>query len=162
MSGQSESKKDSKTPLEQIDEILQSYEKKMRIELTHKYDINSYLNMDRAQLEALTPHQCLEIATYLSSYLIQLQREINRETARVNWCTANINLIVGQYLKDYTDFKYEAKVLQIINDSSTARKLELIKIAAQTRIDSLAYIPNRIDFFIKTLTSLGNAKQYKV
>lgn len=162
MSGQEELMTGSHKKLAELNKILDEYENGLHLNLSDEYEVNQYLNMKKDQLEALTPIQCAEIATYLSNYLIYLQQQVNRENAKVNWASSNIKLIIGKYITQYNDFKYEAKVAQIIHENETANLLEKIRIAAQTRVDSLAYIPNRIDFFVKTLTNLANVKAYKV
>lgn len=162
MSGESESKKDLSSKLDQVNKVLDEYEKSFKINFVNNDEIDEYLQIKKSQLEALTPIQCHEIAVCLSNHLMYLQKELNRQTAIFNWANSNLNTIIGRHLNDYDDFKYEAKVLRIISEYDTAKKLDELKQAVQLRVDTLSYLPQRIEFFIKTLNNLGNTKAYKV
>lgn len=162
MSGDEESKKGLNSKLDSVNRVLDEYEKSFKINFVQNDEVEEYLQMNKAQLESLTPVQCHEIAACLSNYLMYLQKELNRQTAIFNWANSNLNTIIGRHLQEYDDFKYEAKVLQIINEYDSAKKLDDLKQAVQLRMDTLSYLPQRIEFFIKTLNNLGNAKAYKV
>lgn len=147
--------------LAKLNKMLDEYENHVQFKTRGGFEVENYLSMTKAQLEAMTPSQCGEIAAYLSAYSIYLQQQINRETAKAQWAESNVKLLLGRLIQEFDDYAYEAKKVQAIRSSETATKLEKLRIVAQARVTALNYLPSRIEFFCKTLLALQNSKAYK-
>lgn len=147
--------------LAKLNKMLDEYEQSVQFKIHGGFEVDEYLSMSKAQLEALTPTQCCEVAAYLSAYSIYLQKQINRETAKSQWAESNLKLLLGRLIQEFDDYAYEAKKVQAIRSSEVATKLEKLRIISQARVTTLNYLPSRIEFFCKTLLSLQNAKAYK-
>lgn len=141
--------KTSKEELEKWDNILDEYETSIGIP---KYtnnsmssdELNMYLQMDRSQIEKLSPEDCAQIALRLSQFAFHTQRTLNREIARFNWAEETIKDVIADELNSYKGYGFVEKSIQAIKHNDKANSLNAIKKYAKQRIDRLSYISGNI------------------
>lgn len=141
--------KTSKEELEKWDNILDEYETSIGIP---KYannsmssdELNMYLQMDRTQIEKLSPEDCAQIALRLSQFAFHTQRTLNREIARFNWAEETIKDVIADELNSYKGYGFVEKSIQAIKHNDKANSLNAIKKYAKQRIDRLSYISGNI------------------
>ena len=81
--------KPAKERLEYVDKALDEYEKSCGLPIIKspgtEDELNTYLTMNRDEMEKLTPENCAEISARLAQFAFYLQRLHNREKARHIW-----------------------------------------------------------------------------
>lgn len=142
--------------LDNLDRDLDKYCKKIGVsDILPPSDINFYLNLQPDQIAAMSPEQCSEAAYMLFRFSLHLQREQNRHLSRKLWADANIRILVGRQLSNYSKFdKYEQKLAAIITSDSSVRSLS--KIALEEEIYS-----NEINFLSKTISHMAEILKKK-
>ena len=123
--------KSAKERLENIDKVLDEYEKSVGLPVCTapgpESELNEYLTMNRGQMEKLTPEDCAGISYRLIQFGFYLQRLYNREKSRMIWAKQQLTEIVSKDVGNYDKFmKYETKVASIIKDNSYAFNLQKI------------------------------------
>jgi hypothetical protein len=141
--------KTAKEELQYWDTILDEYEKSISIPLysassLSESELNSYLSMNRDNIEKLTPEDCAQIAYRLAQFAFHIQRTLNREIARYNWSDESIKETIADEVNSYKGYGYIEKSLQAIKHNDKANSLNSIKKYAKQRIDRLSYIANNV------------------
>lgn len=112
-------------------------------------------NMDAAELG--------EISYFLSNYSLYIQKESNREIAKKNWASANLNKIVANNSSGFSQYmKYEEKVCNICNTNSAALELNKIIVACSTKIDELTGVADKLNSMAYRLDELHKTKRKMV
>jgi hypothetical protein len=152
--------------MDTINQALDEYERSLSLPLSYppalEEEISKYFNMDRKEINSLTPADCAEIAYRLQSYAFFLSRTLNKEIARIRWAKAELNKCAAnegnhrEIQKIYGDFDYKLNVLAKYNDPMT--KLIRIKDYAELRKDRLDGLARHIDALARTLKDNQIAK----
>jgi hypothetical protein len=155
--------KTSKEELQYWDGILDEYEKTLGLSsysptLLPETELNSYLSMNRDELEKLTPEDCAQIAYRLAQFAFHIQRTINREIARYNWAEENIKETIADEINTYKGYGYIEKSQQAIKHNDKASSLNNIKKYAKQRTDRLSYLANNIKNLSDILLSVQKTK----
>lgn len=155
--------KTSKEELQYWDGILDEYEKTLGIALYSptllpETELNSYLSMNRDELEKLTPEDCAQIAYRLAQFAFHIQRTINREIARYNWTEETIKETIADEINTYKGYGYIEKSQQAIKHNDKASSLNSIKKYAKQRTDRLSYLANNIKNLSDILLSVQKTK----
>ena len=159
MSGEQELKTSTSPADEELkkwDRILDEYETRTGLmPFIHDYtntEAMSVLNMDRRQIENLTPADCGAASLVLNELAFHIQRAYNREMARVNWSDSTIKSILATEVNSYKGYSYAERLQQAIRGNSHARKLWKINLYAKQRADRLNFlsssINNRVEIFL--------------
>ena len=154
--------KTAKEELEKWDSILDEYEQSIGLP---KYngslssdELNGYLDMDRSQIEKLSPEDCIQISLRLAQFSLHVQRTSNRETARHNWADETIKEVIADEINNYKGYGYIEKSMQAIKHNERASNLNSIKKYAKQRMDRLSYIANGIKNLSDILVSVHKTK----
>lgn len=155
--------KSTKEELTYWDDILDEYEnslglpKYVTVALSES-ELNSYLTMDRQQIEKLTPEDCAQISYRLSQFAFHIQRTINREIARHNWAEETTKETIADDINNYKGYGYIEKSYQAIKHNDKAFGLNKIKKYAKQRIDRLSYLANNIKNLSDIILSIQRMK----
>jgi hypothetical protein len=160
-SGSKESDKpDIMVRMEKIVAVLDEYESSKGLKaIVVPTEVDKFLNLDEAGLNKLSSEECGNGAYLLDRMAYYIQREINKEHARITWANGTLDSLLVKTLDNYSAFKTEDKMKQAIQDNDVARKVNSIKILAQQRIDRLNYLPSRIAAMAAKLDSLQLSKR---
>lgn len=122
-----------------------------------------YLNLSPDQLSKLSAEECGEGAYLLSQYSEYIQREINKQTAILDWADHYINKLVYPKLNDYGDgfVKFEYKIACAIKENPLAKELSEIKVKASTHLTSLRELPYKIEKRADRLAALQVTRRKK-
>jgi len=151
--------------IKKVEGFLQKYaeercifeNKKLNVE-----EIHGYMQMDRQELRALSADDCGEIAYLLGQLALEIQREVNKQTAIEQWLEAQINKTVADLVTNYKIFSYEGQKHAAIKDNEYARKCQDTKMNAIVRIKQLNYMSQEIKNLSGILMDIRQTKmRYK-
>jgi hypothetical protein len=146
----------AKDQLEKWDKILDEYESSVGLSAFSGSYINNeakkLLNMNRNEIEKLSPQDCAASALILNELSFHVQRAYNREIARVNWAEQTVKEVVANEVSNYKGYSYQERLFQAIKNNEHARTLSKIKKYAKQRSDRLSFLSsglnNRADIFL--------------
>lgn len=122
-------------------------------------DISGYLQMSRREIESLTPEVAATMAHEINLSIFHLQKTINRNMARLNWCKSTLNGVFGQLARDYSHiYGWEEKKSTIIYDDTYAERLYIRTIEYQSRVDSLYNITDTLKGIAGSLKNIQYLK----
>lgn len=142
--------KTAKEELQYWDKILDEYEQSISLPVysntygVTEQEINTYLSMNRDEIEKLSPEDCAQISYRLAQFAFHVQRSINREIARQNWAEDAMKETIADEINNYKGYGYLEKSLQAVKHNDKAQALNNIKRYAQQRTDRLSYIANNL------------------
>jgi hypothetical protein len=126
----------------------------------HNY-VEKYINMPQEEMRRLEQSECAEAGLILTRYAGYVQECYNKELSRLNWAEAEIRRAItpelNQYNKAYQTYE-ERKALAIAGNEYTAR-LEELRTWAQTLVDRLAFMAQRIDAIARAYFNLQQSKR---
>jgi|ETNvirenome_6_85_1030632.scaffolds.fasta_scaffold71466_2 hypothetical protein len=145
----------------EIDQLLNDYDERLCLKhITHSPEVEKILTISYVELKALSAERCGECAVLLAQYGIFVQKEINRQTAKMKWAEKGIHIMAAKYGKNYSQYmKFEEKQATIISDNSAAFKLHKLKQISQAIVDELSYITSRINTMGQSFIELQNTKR---
>ena len=155
--------KTAKEELQDWDNLLDDYESgiglpKYTSGVLPESELNTYLSMNRDELEKLTPEDCGQISYRLGQFSFHIQRTLNRELARHNWSDDTIKIIIADEINNYKGYGYIEKSLQAIKHNEKAQTLNKIRVYAKQRSDRLSYLANSIKSLSDILLSIQKTK----
>jgi hypothetical protein len=134
----------AKQKLSKLDEILDELLKSYGISplTSANSDVTQLLSLSRLEVNKMTAEECSEASYMLRSFAFNLQKEYNREIARVHWANEQIDKVVCKEIEQFDKYaKYDQKRALAIANNSYAYRLNEISIYASARarrIESLA------------------------
>lgn len=139
---------------------INSYYKRMSLNVEPNESIREYLNMTQAQLRSLSSEECGEISYILSQYSLYIQKEYNFQKSQHNWAVSLISYLVAKEGKNYGKYvKFEEKVNAFASENSYGNKLNKIIVETKEYIDSLDFISGRINQMANALIELQQTKR---
>jgi len=158
--------KTAKEELQDWDVLLDEYESgiglpKYSSGLLPETELNTYLSMNRDELEKLTPEDCGQISYRLGQFAFHIQRTINREIARNNWADDTIKVVIADDINNYKGYGYVEKANQAIKHNDKAQSLNKIRIYSKQRTDRLSYLANSVKNLSDILLSIQKIKMVK-
>ena len=155
--------KTAKERMENIDRILDEYEKSVGLPTANspgpESELNEYLTMDRGQIEKLTPEDCSEISFRFTQFAFYLQRIQNREKSRMIWAKQQLTEIVSKDVGNYDKFmKFDMKVAAIIKDNSYAFSLQKIVTYCDQRSQRIELLALALKNMSDSISNVRSAK----
>lgn len=153
----------TKEEVQYWDSILDEYENSLGLSkytasFLPESELNTYLSMNREQLEKLSPEDCAQIAYRLAQFAFHMQRTINRELARHSWAEESIKEVIADEINNYKGYGYIEKAGQAIKHNDKASGLNNIKKYAKQRIDRLSYLANNLKHLSDIILSVQKTK----
>lgn len=163
--GVSESKEDKTASQRwnELNNILDEYEKSIQLKLKINNDIEEVLNLSRAELQSASAEECGENSYLLAQYAAYIQKEYNRHSAKYKWATQVSEIYIAKRAKEYGDkyTKFEEKCARVLENDSYAQSLINLKIKAETRMEDLSFLATRINTMGSMLEELQKTKRSK-
>lgn len=145
----------------ELDKLLDEYEKNASLSITKPQEHEKYMNLTYEEIKAMPPDECGIGVYILERYAAYLQKQINRENARIGWCRENIKRILSQYIDSYSPYKkYDEREQLALKESEAAGKLESLRQYAQARLDRLAFLPGKINLISAALLNVQKTKTF--
>lgn len=161
MSGQAESKAVDER-LKEAESILNEYDSRFLVnKLIVNPEVDNILEMKQNELRALSREDCFNYAFILAQFAAALQKEHNRQYAKLKWANHNLDIVVGSEYANYGDkfTKYEVKKILIIEDNIYAKTLNKIILDAITKLEEFNFISTRISNMSDILKEYGKGKK---
>lgn len=109
-------------------------------------------------LRGLDPVKLNEYAVTIAVYSTYLTMEFNRYVTERNWCESNIEHIIGRELENVEGYGYQEKSHKIRSLHPEAIKLDEKKLLAQTKIDYISNVSQKLQFLCEMLKNLAYSK----
>jgi hypothetical protein len=162
MNGQAQLKTEEKW--KQAEEILNDYSKSLGLSsISLNNESEKALNLTGDEIKKLTPEE-ISIQSYiLAHYATFLQKEINRQSAKLKWANHNIGIVVAKVGSNYGDkwVKYDERKMLVIGDNEYAKILSDIALQATVRVEELSFLSSRISAMSEILDELHKTKKWK-
>lgn len=151
------------TDIKRWDELLDEYERQVGLPKYTEFGgnetmIESYLSLNRNQIEALNAEDCAAISYELEAYAFFIQRSINRQSSRINWAKDTARKIVIDKINQYKG-SFSQQEIAAIKDNDAANTLYKIAMHAQGRVDRLYYLSKGISSLAERLTNIQFLKR---
>jgi len=154
----------AKEQLDKLDSVLDEYEYSLGLpKFNHEFHDDTakkYLQLSRDQIEKLTPEQCSEAALLLSSLAFHIQRNYNREIARVNWADRTLKITLAGREQAYKG-SWESQFNQAAKEDGYTTKISDIKRYAQQRADRINYLSSSIKNVSDIFINVQKSKAFK-
>jgi hypothetical protein len=122
-------------------------------------DIDAMLHIlssgDIGKLDSVT------LAAYcvkLSCYAAYLTTELNRHETAIKWAESNIRILLGQHVRNLTDYTYQEKMTFFIANNEDAAKFERIRVLAESKLNTLRNVDQRIQFITQMVQNLAKER----
>jgi len=160
MNGDEDSNKQSAKELAaRVDRMLEEYECSLGIKNKNPHiAAEKYFELSHEEIMKMSGEQCHEGAVILAQFSFFLQRSINVELGRVNWCNNLIDRTICQAMKSYNSPTAMERKMLAIRENDFALSLEKLKNAAQSKSDRLNYLSSKVDGLSLRFADLGQAK----
>lgn len=159
-SGNKELKTDDR--LKETEQILDEYDKKF---LVNKFGVNdeveNILGFKQELLAVLSRDDCFHYSLLLAQFALALQKEVNRQHAKLAWAKHNLDVVIGKEQSNYGDkyTKYELKKVMVINDNEYAKALNKIILDATMKIEEFNFLSARVNNMSEILKEYGKSKR---
>jgi hypothetical protein len=147
--------------LNKLNEILNEYDKLHGILIQRKPEAEQFLNLEYSEIKKLSGDDCGEMALILGNYSAYLQKEQNRQSAIVKWCESVIDITIGKSISSYkTNYQtFEELKLLAVQGNSYTKKLNELRIKAQSRLSEIYGMSSKIDSYVEILIELQRTRR---
>lgn len=163
MSGESLSAADK---LKKWDEVLDDYEKSISVPKIQppgtEDELNNYLTMNRDHIEKLSHEDCGIIIVRLAQFATYIQRNCNREKARVTWAKMQLRDSIAMEVSGYKGYSYDERAAQAIKNNTYAAAINRIIAFAESRYERLYNLSTSIHNLAEFIKNLQYSKRKNV
>lgn len=147
----------------QAEQILNDYSQSIgTTAIAYNNESEKSLNLKSEDLKKLTPEEISIHAYTLAHYASFVQKEINRQNAKLKWANHNLNLVIAKVGAKYGDkwTKYDERRVMVASDNEYAKILYDITLQAGIRVSELDFLSSRISAMSDLLNELHKTKKY--
>lgn len=142
--------------------IISHYVKKVGLgKIQIDNEVENILSLSKAEIRRMSPEECGEAAFLIAKESMYVQLEINRISADINWCENYIFFLISETIDSaggrYTPFEYRKPIA--IKQNDVALQLQTAINNAKLQLESIAYVPSRLQSIEKTLLELQHTKR---
>jgi hypothetical protein len=147
--------------LEEVTAVLDKYTGQHGLNIRGNNLSEKYMNLTTNDMQHMGPEELGEAAYVLSNYALYLQKEVNHQQAIVVWCKDNLDYILADKADQYGGqfCPHAERKLLAIKDSEIARELYKVQMHAKMRVETLSFMPSRIEALSKKLEELQQTKR---
>jgi hypothetical protein len=148
--------------LAEAENLLNDYDARFLVnKIQVNIEVDEILGYTSEIIRTLDRIACFEKAFVLAQFSASLQKEINRQSARLKWSQHNLNLVVAKEYNNYgSEFvKYEVKVGMVCHGNDYAKILYRIILDAETKIEEFSFLAGRVGSMSDILKELGKSKR---
>lgn len=144
-----------------LEEILDEYTKSLKLNINLNPKIDEYLNLSFEQLRNLSYEDIAAINVIISGYAGYLQKEENRHKGKAAWAESIVQLTAADKVNNYKkDFQtYEERKLLCIIDNSYMKKMNELRIKAETRYNEIRDMAKQINKYSDAIKDLVLSKR---
>jgi len=123
-------------------------------------EVEQLLSQDIGEMK-LTAELYGEKALKLSQFSFFLQKQINKENAKIIWLNTKIDGIIGPRLRQQKAYSWEERKLSAIQEDDAAIKFNKLKIMSEMKVASLSYLGMKIDNIANKFSELQQTLRNK-
>lgn len=156
-----EEKVKAEEQMAKLEELLSEYDKSIKLVINVNPDMDKYLNFTLDQLKNMTYEDIAAINVIVAGYAIFLQKEENRHNAKAKWADNLIQLTAANKINSYKqDFQtYEERRMLCIVDNSYMKKMNELRIKAETRHNEISRMAQQINKYADAIKDLVLSKR---
>lgn len=117
------------------------------------------LELTKVQLRGLSEEDCFEGVVILQSFAFHLQRASNRSRTIVTWSDENVRAIIAPIIGTVKGWDYKEKRPLAVAQNDHARRLEILRVQYQTRLQTIDYLSSKVEQQALFLRDLGHTKR---
>lgn len=148
--------------LEEFKAALDRFEKELGLPpLKSQVDSEAtrLLELSKSELRGLTEEDCFEGAVILGGFAFHLQRAANRARSVVSWCDENVRTLIAPIVGSVKGWAYEERRPLAVAQKESARRLEVVRVQYQSRMQSIEYLSSKVEQQALFLRDLGHTKR---
>jgi hypothetical protein len=108
-------------------------------------EVKQLLNLPADAVEKMSSDECFRSAFILARYGLYLQRVVNREQAKARRAEENLKRLLAKEMPRIQAYSYEERRALAVSNSDSAKEIEKERMAAQTKLELLAFLTKRVD-----------------
>lgn len=122
--------------------------------------VDECLSLTYEQMSKMDREECCKRAYILAQYGLFIQKQINREAAKLSWLDENISRIVAKECDNYGDkfVKYEVKRDLVLANNTHAEELSTVARMCRAKMKDFEFIASNIKFMSSILIDLNSSK----
>lgn len=146
--------------LEQVNKLIESYEKKIGIpEYSAESNIDKYINLSESELHAMTPEECGYAAYTLTSFSYHVQKMYNKENSIAKWAEYQIPIVISGKTQQYNAASYEERKMLCIKENTAASSFYKLMNYSRHRAERLAFLSQKIQNISDRLIDIQSMKR---
>lgn len=162
--GKNESLKPIQELIAELDAKLEDYETQLGLPkmgpFTNENEVTKLFGMTTEDIRAMSRDEQAEAVVLLEDYQIYLQRVMNREQARIDWCNNFIDRVIAKRIMTYKGYSVDERRMQAIRDNDAATKAHEHLTNFRARLTRISFLPNRVDALARSLGFYLMRKNY--
>lgn len=146
-----------------MNRLLDEYDNRLRLGVSASpiATFEKYSTLSKDELDKFSPESCDEAALELMQYSIFLQREINRERARMNWCETYINHAVAPHWDKYDKYlPKEVKIPIIADENPLLKNVLRLRAKVAAVINSTEHLPTLVKHYADLFSGYARSKRW--
>lgn len=146
--------------LKEMQEKLRQYEASLSFSVKSEHtEATRLMTIGRSELNKMSAEDCGCAAFELIQYSIFLQKTVNYEVAAVKWLESAIDITIAPRISQYQAYGFQEKKLAAVNGDGYAKAANRLRQIAQSRVDDLQFISNKVQDLAQVLLSLQQTKR---
>ncbi len=145
-----------------LDNELDEYEKKLNIYSIAPETVTNTANKIVAEENNITkygPEECIDNAYKLAQQSFYLQKEINKQEARIHWINEQIGKRIQPRLGQQVGTTFEERKLRAISENDLAAEMQNVKNVLERRVKRISYLSVKIDSLKEILMMIYNRRK---
>lgn len=147
----------------QFDEKLDKYEKELNI--PQKFpevvkNITTQILEHESDVSKFTADESLDRAYKLSQYSFFLQKQINKENARIHFLNDEIEKLINPRLGQVLGSTFDERKKRAISENPAASSMFQVKNILERRVLRLSFLAGKIDRIQDILMQIYNRRKY--
>jgi hypothetical protein len=146
-----------------LNQLLDDYDNRLRLGVSASpiSSFEQYSTLSKDELDKYSPENCDEAALELMQYSIFLQREINRERARLNWCDAYIHNAIASQWNSYDKYiPKEIRIPMIADENPVLKTVLRLKAKITSLINSTDNLPHLVKHYADLFSGYARSKRW--
>ena len=141
----------------EIDRFLDEYNQKLHLDKVKVVDCE--LDLPRDKLFSMSLDQLDGYRWELAQYVLGLQKELNRQTARMHWAEQNLKRYSEKECSNYDGYLWQERLANVLANDSYAAKLDDFRQKCKLIYDETGFLIGRIEFMAKIAGDIAFAKR---
>lgn len=146
----------------EFEKSLDDYNKGYSLDkITINPEVENVLDLKLSIIKVLPKDECYANAFILSEFALFLQKEFNRQSAKMKWLEQNLNNVIARESNNYGDkfTKHEMRKALVIANDEYAKVLGEHMLITSAQLESLNFLATRVNSMAEILTDFARSKR---